>query len=47
MTLSGIVVNEPEKEEAARIASTVAGIGKVDNQLRVMAPGRKFSTSGI
>lgn len=47
VTLSGIVVNEPEKEEAARIASTVAGIGKVDNQLRVMAPGRKFSNSGI
>src|SRR6478609_4203052 len=35
VALSGIVVNDQEKSEAARVASTVAGIGKVDNQLRL------------
>jgi cytidylate kinase len=43
VTLSGIVVNEQEKAEAARVASSVAGIGKVDNQLHLMKVSRKFT----
>jgi cytidylate kinase len=45
VALSGIVVNEQEKSEAARVASTVAGVGKVDNQLRLMSITRKFTHS--
>jgi osmotically-inducible protein OsmY len=44
-TLSGIVVDPAEKVEAARIASTVAGVGNVDDQLRVMKITRKFAHS--
>ncbi|MCG2592714.1 cytidylate kinase family protein [Ramlibacter sp. XY19] len=43
VALSGIVVNEQEKTEAARVASGVAGIGKVDNQLHLMKVSRKFT----
>jgi cytidylate kinase len=43
VTLSGIVVNEQEKNEAARVASGVAGLGKVDNQLHLMKVSRKFT----
>jgi len=43
VALSGIVVNEHEKDEAQRIASTVAGVGKVDNNLHLMAITRKFT----
>lgn len=43
VTLSGIVVNEHEKDEAERVASTVVGIGKVDNRLHLMAITRKFA----
>lgn len=43
VVLTGIVVNEQEKQEAERVASTVAGLGKVDNQLHVMAITRKFA----
>lgn len=43
VVLGGIVVNEHEKEEAERIATTVAGVGQVDNQLHVMAITRKFT----
>ena len=42
-TLSGIVVNEREKEEAERVATTVAGVGKVDNKLHIMTISRKFT----
>ena len=41
--LTGIVVNDKEKAEAERVASTVAGIGKVDNQLHLMTVTRKFT----
>jgi hypothetical protein len=41
--LSGIVVNEQEKSETERVASTVAGVGKVESQLHVMAITRKFT----
>lgn len=43
VTLSGIVVNEKEREETERIATTVAGVGRVDNQLHLMAITRKFT----
>ena len=40
---SGIVLNAQESAEAARVASTVAGVGNVDNQLRLMAITRRFA----
>lgn len=43
VVLSGIVVDEQEKTEAERVASTVAGVGKVDNQLNLMSVTRKFT----
>ncbi|MBE7367804.1 cytidylate kinase family protein [Ramlibacter pallidus] len=43
VTLSGIVVNDREKADTARVASTVAGVGKVENKLRLMAITRKFT----
>jgi len=42
VVLRGIVLDEQERTETARVASTVAGVGKVDNQLRVMAITRRF-----
>lgn len=41
--LNGIVVNEKEKAETERIAVAVAGVGKVDNRLHLMAITRKFT----
>lgn len=38
--LAGLVVHEQEKSEAERVASTVVGVGKVDNALRVMETRR-------
>ena len=43
--LSGIVINAHESAEAARVASTVAGIVSVDNQLRLMASSRRFASA--
>lgn len=43
VALSGIVVNDKEKLEAERVASTVVGLGKVDNKLHLMAITRKFT----
>ena len=43
VTLRGIVLNDEERNEAARIASTVAGVGNIDNQLRLMAVTRRFT----
>jgi cytidylate kinase len=43
VALSGIVVNELEKSETERIASTVAGLGKVDSRLHLMSIARKFT----
>lgn len=45
VVLSGIVLNSQESSEAARIARTVAGIGNVDNQLRLMAITRRFASA--
>jgi cytidylate kinase len=41
--LNGIVVNEHEKLETERVATTVAGVGKVDSRLHLMSIGRKFT----
>jgi osmotically-inducible protein OsmY len=43
VVLSGIVVNDREKSETERVASAVAGVGKVDNRLHLMAITRKFT----
>jgi cytidylate kinase len=43
VVLQGIVLNEAERAETARVASTVAGVGNVDNQLRIMAITRRFT----
>ena len=43
VTLSGIVVNDNERMEAERVASTIAGLGKVDNRLHLMSITRKFT----
>ena len=45
VVLTGMVLNDEERAEAARVASTVAGVGNVDNQLRVMSISRKFTYS--
>jgi cytidylate kinase len=44
VALRGIVLNEKEGKEVARVAGKVAGAGKVDNQLRHMTAGlRRFA----
>lgn len=43
--LTGIVVNEQEKAEAARVVAAVPGVGKVDNRLGLMSITRKFTHS--
>ena len=43
VALRGIVLNEQERDDAARIASTVAGVDHVDNQLRVMSVYPRFT----
>ncbi|MBC5767677.1 cytidylate kinase family protein [Ramlibacter albus] len=45
VTLSGMVVNDQELAEVARVAGVVAGTGNVDNQLRVMSISRRFTYS--
>lgn len=45
VTLSGLVVNDAERADVERIAKTVAGVGNVDNQLRVMTVSRRFTHS--
>lgn len=42
VTLSGIVVGEAERAAAAAVAAQVAGVGEVNNRLRVMAMPRIF-----
>jgi cytidylate kinase len=44
-TLTGMVLTEQEKTDAARVAAAVAGVGAVDNQLRLMAVNRRFTYS--
>jgi cytidylate kinase len=43
LVLRGIVLNAQERSEAERVASTVPGVGKVDNQLRLMVISRRFT----
>jgi cytidylate kinase len=43
VVLRGIVLNAQERAEAERIATAVAGAGKVDNQLRLMVVSRRFT----
>jgi cytidylate kinase len=43
VSLSGIVATEAEKSEAERIATTVAGVGRVTNQLHLMQVTRRFA----
>ena len=43
VVLTGIVVDDREKAETERVAREVAGVGRVDNQLRLMAITRKFT----
>ena len=45
VTLDGIVVNEQEKAEAERVATSVAGLGRIDNRLHLMKVSRKFTHS--
>jgi cytidylate kinase len=45
VTLTGLVLDDAERDEAARVATVVAGTGKVDNQLRVMSISRRFTYS--
>ena len=43
VVLNGIVVNDQEKAETERVATAVAGQGKVENRLHLMAITRKFT----
>lgn len=45
VTLNGIVVSAGERDAAARVAAAVAGVGDVDNRLRVMAMPRIFPSA--
>lgn len=45
LALSGIVLNAEERVQAERVASLVAGVGEVDNQLRLMASSRRFASA--
>ena len=46
LTLRGVVLNAAEREAAAAVAARVPGVLAVDNQLRVMAPSRRFTSAG-
>jgi cytidylate kinase len=45
VVLRGIVIDEQERQETARVAAGVPGVAKVDNQLQVMAITRRFTYS--
>jgi osmotically-inducible protein OsmY len=45
ITLRGIVMNEQERGLAEEVARSVSGVKNVDNQLRVMARSRLFTSS--
>lgn len=45
VALRGIVVNEAERVETERVAATVPGVQKIDNELHVMAITRRFTYS--
>lgn len=45
VTLLGIVLNAKERDDVERVTSTAPGVGSVDNQLRVMAMSRRFTSA--
>ncbi len=45
MALRGIVLNAEERAAAERVTKGVAGVTGVDNQLRMMARSRLFTSS--
>ncbi|WBY02975.1 cytidylate kinase family protein [Ramlibacter tataouinensis] len=45
VVLTGLVLNEQERDAAARVAGAVAGASSVENRLRIMAVSRKFTHS--
>ena len=45
VVLAGLVAHDDENAEAVRVASAVAGVSRVEDRLRVMKPGRKFTYS--
>ena len=45
LRLTGIVVNEAERELVAEVAAGVPGVASVDNQLNVMKTARMFTSS--
>ena len=46
LTLRGVVLNAAERDAAAGVAARVPGVLGVDNQLRVLAPSRRFTSAG-
>ncbi len=46
LALRGVVVNAAERDAVQRIAAALPGVAGVDNQLRVMAPSRRFPSAG-
>jgi cytidylate kinase len=45
VVLRGIVVSDQERSAAEQVAAAVAGVAAVDNELRVMATSRLFTSS--
>lgn len=43
--LSGIVLNDTERAAAEQVATAVAGVSRVDNQLRLMSTKRRFAST--
>ena len=43
--LSGIVINDKEREAVSQVVAKVAGVSGIDDQLRTMKPGRTFTYS--
>jgi osmotically-inducible protein OsmY len=42
VVLSGIVLNGQESEDAARVASQVSGVARLDNRLHLMSTAKRF-----
>jgi len=47
VVLRGIVVNEAERAAVEQVAAMVPGVAGVDNQLRIMATSRLFTSSKV
>jgi len=45
LTLQGIVLNSEERTQTESVATGVAGVASVDNQLRLMASSRRFASA--